>query len=789
MILGALAFAWLLGIAAAAFAGSDPWAAVAAASALSALSFALRPRPSTLAFIAVAAALVFAASWRYEATIPSGATSGIARLNDGPEVRFRALVGGEPDLRGGSVRYRLAVREVYSNGRWRPESGGVLMRAPPLPRFRYGDLLELRGELTTPPSFDDFDYRDYLARRGVGSLVQYPAVRVLGHDQGSALRAALVDTRARLRGALADALPEPEASLAGGVLLGGGARLPADLERQMRVTGTSHLVAVSGQNVSLLAALLMAALASAVGRRRAAWLALAAVAAYSLLVGGEPSVVRAAIMAGLYVAAVALGRQSTAPIALAFAAAAMTAFDPQAAHDVGFQLSFAATMGLMTLAPLLVAQAGRLASRWPGLDGFPLTRPAIQLTAVTLAAVAFTLPIIAVNFHTVSPVAPLANLLAVPAFLAVAVTAAVTATIGAVVPAAAGPLGWLAWPAAAYMTAAVRLTADIPLASLEVRGVGTGHAIAYYAALAAAVWLLAKLPPAPLPAPPARPRPAGRALLPASGIAVVLALASGLLWLGLSSPVQGRLTVTVLDVGQGEAILVEGPDGHRLIVDAGPSEEAVAAALGRNLPFHDRRLDLIVITHPQADHFGGLPAVLERYDVGSVLASPVEADSAAYRSLRDSIRETAVPYREAASGQAIDLGAGASVRVLSAPARDADPNEASVVLKLTMGRASFLLTGDIGEVREAVLLRGSADLRATVYKVPHHGSGTSSSAAFLAAVDPRVDVISVGARNPFGHPSADVLDRLDGDAVFRTDRDGDVSVSTDGLRLWVETAR
>jgi len=265
--------------------------------------------------------------------------------------------------------------------------------------------------------------------------------------------------------------------------------------------------------------------------------------------------------------------------------------------------------------------------------------------------------------------------------------------------------------------------------------------------------------------------------------------AAAMLWLGITAPVQGRLTVTVLDVGQGEAVLIEGPDGNRILVDAGSNEEAIAAALGRNLPFHDRRVDLVVITHPQADHFGGLPVVLERYDVGSVLASPVEADSPAYRSVRDSIREAAVPYREAAPGQTIDLGAGAQVRVLSAPARAGDPNGASVVLKLAMGRASFLLTGDIRETREAALVRSGADLRAVVYKVPHHGSSTSSSPQFLEAVGSLVDVISVGADNPYGHPSEEVLERLDGDAVFRTDRDGDVSVSTDGRRLWVETGR
>ncbi len=150
MILGILAFAWLLGVAAAAFTGADPWAALAAAAGLGALSFALRPRASTLALIALGAVLIFAASWRYESTAPPDTPTGIAQRNDGGPVRFRALVVSEPDDRGGTVRYRLAVREVYWGSRWRPESGGILMRTAPFPRYAYGDLLDLEGELETP---------------------------------------------------------------------------------------------------------------------------------------------------------------------------------------------------------------------------------------------------------------------------------------------------------------------------------------------------------------------------------------------------------------------------------------------------------------------------------------------------------------------------------------------------------------------------------------------------------------------------------------------------------------
>jgi competence protein ComEC len=172
-----------------------------------------------------------------------------------------------------------------------------------------------------------------------------------------------------------------------------------------------------------------------------------------------------------------------------------------------------------------------------------------------------------------------------------------------------------------------------------------------------------------------------------------------------------------------------------------------------------------------------------------VLVSPLDGESAAYRAWIDAARRSAVPLDEAARGQAIDLGGGASLNVLYAPARAPEVNDASVAIRLQMGAASFLLTGDSGPAEEAVLLHSGDELHSTVYKVPHHGSASSASADMLAAVQPLIDVISVGSGNPFGHPVGEVLARLDGDAVFRTDRDGDVSVSTDGRHLWVRTGR
>lgn len=789
-----LAFAWLLGIAAAAFADGDPAASVAAAGLLGVVSFARWPRPLTLALIAVGIVLIFAAGWRYDATTPQ--LSPVAAFNCGgsdcEDMRLRGVVDDEPDQRGTSRLYRVQVREALVDGRWRPESGGVLMRASLFPEYEYGDHLEIEGNLEAPPELDDFDYREYLLRRGISSVIDYPEVRLLGEGHGSPVRSALIDIRSRLLDSLANVLPEPEASLAAGILFGTRSDIPQELKDDMNATGTSHLVAVSGQNVVLLAGLVIAALAWLVGRRNASWIALVGLICYAVLVGGHPSVVRAALMGGLYVIAIAVGRQNTAYIALIFAAAGMTGLDPHLVHDISFQLSFAATIGLIVMTPALSTQIEGGISRWASVREFPLTRLLLDMTVMTTAATLATMPIIAMNFHRVSLIAPIANLFAMPAFVAVATTSALTAIVSILIPSDGSFMAWLAVPPAAYMIGAIRFFADVPQASVPLRGLGVEHAVVYYAALVAGIWWFGRQAiSVPEPA-PTQSRPASRRLVPVAALALVLGLSSVLLWVEITAPTLGHLSVTVFDVGQGDAILIEGPEGHRILVDGGPSGEAITAALGRHLPFHDDRIDLVVLTHPQADHFVGLLEVLKRYYVGGVLASPVEADTAGYDAWVSAVTNSGVLTTAASRGQWIDLGGGGRITVLGPPPNVAvtdarDLNSTSVVLKVSLGDVSFLLTGDADEEAETNLIRSGADLKATVLKVAHHGSRTSTSAELLRRVQPAVDVISVGAKNRYGHPNPEVLERLEGDLVLRTDHHGDIMISTDGRRLWVRT--
>jgi competence protein ComEC len=818
MTLAYLAAAWLLGVGLMAATG-EPWV-VAAAAALAFLAPLLARRswraPSLrsgrdLAWATLVAALLVGGAWCYDAALPATQPQGIARYNDRPAVRFRAVVSGEPDERGTSVRLRLSAREVF-DGQWQDTSGDVLMRAGLFPRHNYGDLLEVTGKLETPPTLEDFDYREYLARHDVYSTIAYPKVTLLTTGQGSPVWAGLYDLRADLGSALADALPEPEASLAEGILLGRRTSLPPSLSQAFNDTGTSHLLAVSGYNVTLVAGLFIAVLAWLIGRRRAAWLALAAIVGYAFLVGGQPSVQRAAVMGGLYVAATALGRQSGALQALALAGAGMTAFDPQLVKDASFQLSFASTLGLIVFAPGLRSHLERALMPGDGDDSLPgPLRAAVELVAVTLSAVAFTLPIVAVDFGRISLVALPANLLTVPTFPLIMITAALTAVGGMVSSTVGAFLGWLTWPAVAYLRAVVEAMADVPSAAVSIDGFEAWHAAVYYAALAGVVWLVARPDRSGplLPSPPAwLGRLLGRAreplrATPALGLAGVLTLASVFVWLLVLGSPGERLTVTFLDVGEGDAILIRSPAGHRILVDGGPSGDAISAALGRHLPFWDRHLDLVVLTHSHQDHVTGLVTVLERYDVDQVLAPAVPTDvwpTDAWptdgwpvdRYWREELERQHIPTTEPFAGQWIDLGGGAWLSVLHPPKEPlpgAEKDDNAVVLKLTLGEASFLLAADLDARAEAYLTNRHTDLRATVLKVAHHGSAGSTSADFLAAVQPLTAVISVGQDNAYGLPATETLGRLEPRPVFRTDLQGDIEISTDGERLWIEVER
>ena len=271
-----------------------------------------------------------------------------------------------------------------------------------------------------------------------------------------------------------------------------------------------------------------------------------------------------------------------------------------------------------------------------------------------------------------------------------------------------------------------------------------------------------------------------------------------LVWsVALTTP-DDKLHVSFLDVGQGDAILIQTPNGQDILIDGGPDPQRINLELSKKLPFWDRTIDLVVCTQPHADHVTGLVEVLLRYKVKQVLEPGVSYNSSIYREWLRLVEDKGIEHNIARAGQEIDLGNGITIEILNPLAEffqgtSCDIDNNGVVLKLAWNKVSFLFTADIREEVEFELIGQRANLKSTVLKVAHHGSETSTSSQFLAAVDPEVAVISVGADNTFDHPSPDVverlIDKLGEDNVYRTDEDGTIEFITDGERLWLRFTR
>jgi competence protein ComEC len=276
-----------------------------------------------------------------------------------------------------------------------------------------------------------------------------------------------------------------------------------------------------------------------------------------------------------------------------------------------------------------------------------------------------------------------------------------------------------------------------------------------------------------------------------TGWRVILALVfiAIIAFVALRGMPDGRLHVWFLDVGQGDAILIQSPDGRQILIDGGPSPSALLDELGEVLPSWDRSLDLVVLTHPDADHVSGLIPVFERYRVATVVDTVAPGDDAGVTWLA-ATGAAHVARQQAVRG--MRLGAGALTMTVLSPAKVAvglASNNSSVVLRLDYGASSALLMGDAEAEAEAEMLAGGLPLRADVLKVGHHGSNASTGQGFLAAVQPRVAVISVGAENRFGHPAPELLVRLKGIEVLRTDQHGRIELVGDGKGWTVHLER
>ncbi|HEV8229617.1 MAG TPA: ComEC/Rec2 family competence protein [Candidatus Limnocylindria bacterium] len=567
----------------------------------------------------------------------------------------------------------------------------------------------------------------------------------------------LEGARATLAQPLRALVPQPESGILLGIVLGERAAISADLARAFAVTGTTHLLAISGFNMTLVATAVALALRGRVRPIPRAIVTVGAIVAYSLLVGLAASVVRAAIMAAVASLGLASGRRAATANALCAAVAAMLLLEPAAVGDLGFLLSAAATSGLVLWQAPLALRFGRL----PGAIREGL--------ATTLAATAPTLPIVAAAFGRISLVSPIANLAAVPLFPPLMLAGAATSAVGALSLDAARPVALVAFAVAFALRQTVETFAALPIASLSVpSGPLTGAATAALLLVAArAAPSIGRHVALPRLAVPSLARP-DLAL-----VAIPLVIASAIAWPMTDPDVRLR----ALDVGQGDAYLLE-IGGATMLVDGGPDPARLLDELGASLPPWRRRIDVVALTHAHLDHGAGLIAVLDRYEVGLTL-EPAGLNPGPLADLwADGIARAHAQRRAVRAGQRVRLG-DAIISVLS-PEDDPRVDTPSLVLRVERGRFSALFMGDATDEALADVLLHPDALRSRVYVPPHHGAATPLGAGLVDAVRPELALISVGAGNRYGHPTPETLAALAGITTFRTDRDGTVEVSLDG---------
>jgi competence protein ComEC len=700
-----------------------------------------------------------------------------------------------------------AAANPVSGGVWLTV-GGELARSV-AGEWRAGRRIRVPAQVRRASTYLDPDVPNQervLARRGialVGSVKSGSLVEIVA--RGSPVEETAAALRAFARRAIADGVgrwSSRAAAIVTAIVIGDRSGLETDVQTRLQEAGTYHVIAISGGNIAILAATALALfrLAGLLGRA-AALTAMVLLIAYGLVVGGSASVDRATLMAVVFLAGRMLDLRGPPANVLLVVAGVLVLQNPLAVADPSFLLTFGATAAL-----LVVAGAERVSARgW-------LMNTAVGMLAASFAAETALLPIaawffarvtfagLALNFAAIPlmAVAQLAGMLVVPLFLVSARVAAIA--------------GWIAAAGAEGLVRSADLVAWMPGVTWRVAPPSAKAIAAYYLACAAALWVWRRGPPAKNAslvgsrlAPPAirfGRQPAAGALSPryrAASLAVAclcgfwVACHPWPRWRG-----DGRLHVTFLDVGQGDAIFARFPGGGSLLVDAGGlasggsfdvGDRVVAPALRRqNL----RRLGTQALTQGDADHIGGAGAIVREFRPWDVWEGVPVPPFVPLQTLSAAARVASSRWATLQTGDHLSID-GVSV-VVHHPAppdweRQDVRNDDSIVLELRWRDLSVVLTGDTGRAVEERIAARFAPAPLRVLKVPHHGSATSSSEAFLRALSPQAAVISVGRGNPYGHPASVVLQRYQeiGTQIFRTDQDGAIELMSDGYRAQVAT--
>ncbi len=706
--------------------------------------------------------------------------SELARFNDLGGVSIEGVVSAAPAFRDEGMRLRVNADTLIRSGERSQVSGAVLVESAPDRTILPGDRVLATGILRQPGEHERSSWSDYLARRGIYSVMQDATLLQLAGGHRHDLTAALYALNQRAGQLITQHLPHPQAALLKGILLGDESGLSPAMRQAFSDSGATHVIAISGFNMIVLGGAVMALLRrTRLSPGRAAVIGILVILLYTLFVGAGASVLRAALMSCLLVLAAALRRRVFTPASLACAVLLLSLENPTVLWDIGFQLSVFATLGIMTFTAPLQAGLQRALER---TTSPAFSRRAVAVLAeplvVSLAAWSATLPLILRYFERLSLVSLPVNLFIIPAQAPLLILGLLATALAFVAPLPAQLLYWLDLLPLTWTTTIVSAAASLPGAAGDLH-VDPGLVAAIYVVMITAMvagaaryrwaagfgaWLV-------------RHAGGAAALLTAAGLALLV----GAVRLGQAD---GMLHLWLLDVGHSNAVLMQGPRGEQILIDAGHAPSRLLGALGERLPFYDRRIELLLLSRPDPAAHDTLAALTERHDIGLLVHN-------GQRGLPSGLEAAADRTIALRAGHVVDLGDGFRLEILHPPASPSgevrQAGSSALVVRVRYGSISFLLPASLDRSGQQVMLDGDVSPAATVMQLPQHGGAGSLEHDFLRAVSPRLTIVHVDprdSRNRRGDPHPDTLAMLTETTLLRSDRTGVLHLWSDGERLW-----
>ncbi len=705
-------------------------------------------------------------------------------IQAGREVGIIARITDAPRFSARSVRFVVEAESIAVNNTRHTASGGMLVSMlrenvsdSMLATISYGNTIRMKGELTLPSRArnpGEFDLYKYLFVNGVYAQIvpereHIPVIRV--DTSVSVFRTMIYDARRSIAGKIDELFEERESNFLKGLILGERSELPQDIKLDFINAGVMHILAVSGLHIVIVTMMLMVVLQIIrVPERARIILVICMLVYYAFLTGGSASVVRSVIMAIVFLVSKTIERKSDIYNVLAVSAIIILAYDARQLFQPGFQLSYAAVFSLVYFYPKVCSLRQIIPEKFRNRFVIAL----LQAVAVTIAATIGTIPFSAYYFGKISVIGIVVNIVAVPLSNAI-LCLGMLATLA----------GYCStWVADIYASATSFLThcllwsvsffADAPYAFLRTR-FDPVQFLVMFGSISLSINVLKK----------EKQKLALMAALFAVNVAVYYVI--------FFPPEEKHLRVTFIDVGQGDAALVSLPNGQHVLVDAGPVSASYDTGARILLPLLRwngvDRLDAVIISHPHSDHLGGILSIVRNIPVDVVIDAGSQISSTLYYDYIRLLDSLNIPHLIARAGEALPFSNAIRFYVLYPDSDDVlqnrNLNNQSVVLKMQYGEASLLFSGDAESEAEAEMAhKFGGFLRSNMLKVGHHGSKTSSTEEFLNNVQPEVGIISVGMRNKFRHPSAEVIKRFESLPcdVVRTDTEGAIIFESDGKR-------